>query len=234
MELGVKFHNFFLNQGSPGCYEYCELAEQLAALMALLASYQGRHRHRRSQTNDMEELILNNLYVAFIDLEECIQFSECHAEKIKVVHAALSSITESSKSLGTLSRDFMASIHDFNEARIGQVDRALSNMMPFNCSLFEKTVVLGEAATVASCLALKAAAAPATQNHPANVECNREFGGAVSNLLDCSTKNSKCSNRAVFDTLIVLLDHEECVSQAGASQAVNNIGDKISNLMDNI
>ena len=173
--------------------------------MALLASYNGRHRHRRSQTNNMEELILNNLYVAFIDLEECIQFSECHAEKIKVVHAALSSITESSKSLGTLSRDFMARIHDFNEARIGQVDRALTNMLPFNCSLFENPAVLGEATTVASCLALKAEASPVTQNHPANLECNKGFEGAVSNLLDCSTKTTKCSNRVVFETLMVLL-----------------------------
>merc|ERR1719369_1841088 len=54
----------YSHRGSPDCYEYCELADQLAALMEMLASLTGRTRHRRSQANEMEELVINNLYTA--------------------------------------------------------------------------------------------------------------------------------------------------------------------------
>merc|ERR1712106_192649 len=217
----------YSHRGSPDCYEYCELAEQLAALMALLASY-GRHRHRRSHAYEMEELIMDNLYTAYIDLEECIQFSECRAEKIQAVHAALSGISKASKTLGTLSREFLARVQEFNLARLAQVDRALAHSLSYNCSLLEKTAVMGEAVTTAACLAYKAEASPATAHHKKDVECDKEFAAAVGELMGCVDAEKTCSNKVVFKSMAALNEQGECVSIEEARKSVGIIENKIS------
>ena len=96
----------------------------MAELEALLAAY-GRHRHRRSQANEIENVILDNLYAAFIDLEEGIQFSKLNADNVQVVNAALHGIIQSAKSMGAMSREFLAKYYEFKEERKGQVERAL-------------------------------------------------------------------------------------------------------------
>merc|ERR1712106_675505 len=217
----------YSHRGSPDCYEYCELAEQLAALMALLASY-GRHRHRRSHANEMEELIMDNLYTAYIDLEECIQFSECRAEKIQAVHAALSGISKASKTLGTMSREFLARVQEFNLARLAQVDRALAHSLSYNCSLLEKTAVMGEAVTTAACLAYKAEASPATAHHKKDVECDKEFAAAVGELMGCVDAEKTCSNKVVFKSMAALIEQGECVSIEEARKSVGIIENKMS------
>merc|ERR1712106_292493 len=217
----------YSHRGSPDCYEYCALAEQLAALMALLASY-GRHRHRRSHANEMEELIMDNLYTAYIDLEECIQFSECRAEKIQAVHAALSGISKASKTLGTMSREFLVRVQEFNLARLAQVDRALAHSLSYNCSLLEKTAVMGEAVTTAACLAYKAEASPATAHHKKDVECDKEFAAAVGELMGCVDAEKTCSNKVVFKSMAALIEQGECVSIEEARKSVGIIENKIS------
>eukprot|EP00092_Neocalanus_flemingeri_P038284 GFUD01041670.1.p1 GENE.GFUD01041670.1~~GFUD01041670.1.p1 ORF type:complete len:422 (+),score=98.79 GFUD01041670.1:30-1268(+) len=212
-------------KGSPECYQYCELAEQLAVLEALLAQY-GRHRHRRSETTEDEEAILDNLYAAFIDIEEFIQFSEVNEENVKLVNEALVKITQSLKSVGALSHEFSNKFSDFNAAREGQNERTLSRPLPYKCSLFENSSVLGEPSTVAACLTFKVHDDPSTKTQTSNNECNTKFGTTVKKLLECSQKTEKCGNEVVFEAIIVLLETGKCVSQEEAQNAVKAIQEK--------
>ena len=214
-------------QGSPDCYEYCELADQLAALMEMLASLTGRTRHRRSNTNDMEELVMNNLYTAFIDLEDCIQFSDCNADKIKFVHTALSGISQGMKTLGPQSREFMARIMQFNTARLEQVDRALQHFLPYNCSMLGNRTVLGEEATLATCLVFKA---ELMSNIMKDKECDAKFSEIVLRMLKCKETENTCSRQVWFEEAVSLLQQVDCVSAEAAIKAAGIIRDRISSL----
>jgi len=221
----------YSHRGSPDCYEYCELAAQLEALMAMLAGLTGRQRHRRSQTNQMEELIINNMYTAFIDMEECITFSYCSLDKIKFVHTALTGISQGMKTMVPQSRDFLARIRHFKTARQEQVARALLHLPPYNCTLLENRAVIGEMATMtgematmAACLVFKA---EATANQNERQECDAKYITTVQELLNCIEKEKSCSTQAWFEGVVMLLRQMDCVSVDAATKAARLVREKI-------
>merc|ERR1711915_432555 len=208
--------------GSPTCYEYCDLAAQLAELMALLESYTGRLRNRRvrrrSLNSQMEGLILENLYSTFIELEECIQFSECSGERIKVVKTSLSGIIQSTMSMKQLSKNFAFKLAIFHAARDNQTQRALQRQMPYNCSLFERKDSLGEAPTVAACLAFKIFD---TAGEGTKV-CNKAFKDETKKLVECAQKKAGCKKETVFEVIETFLKRKNCVAKQAVAEALKD------------
>merc|ERR1719369_1377004 len=86
---------------------------------------------------------------------------------------------------------------------------------------------MGEAATMVTCLVLKAEVITKARTDNNKEECDAKFSEVVLKLLECTETENTCSNQVWFEGAVSLLKQMDCVSSEEAAKAAGIVRDKI-------
>ena len=154
-----------------------------------------------------EALLLDKLYLGYIDLEECTTFGRCDAAGVHALNNVLRDFGRTIQNLYTsgVSASFKQKFFSFATALHKQMARIRSQSPRYNCNV--TTSSMPEPVWVAACSLLRLSATSVLA--PAS-DCGQRFQDEVEPFLVCS----ECSNELVFRALATAMDDGHCVPKS--------------------